>query len=320
MFLKNDTTSYPDWPPDGEVVKVYVGTQIEQLLAFEVLHYSIKKHTHNPVVLIPLFKAVEAAGIQIPTPTNPQLRPRTPFSFQRFAIPQLNGYRGRAIYLDSDMQVFRDILELWSYDFDGADLLSVYEPPHSGRCRQFSVMVLNCQQLQWDVVTLVNQLEQGRWSYEEFVLAMAPANRIAAILPTGWNDLERYTPNKTALVHYTDMNTQPWLVAHNPLGHLWCRELIDAVDRGFIQLAFVQDEVKLGHVRPSLLYQIEHHIIDPRQLPQAEIRHDRLTFVPPHILSKINPKSTPTAKPEFFGEKTIRFLYAQFRILLNRYP
>ena len=52
-------------------------------------------------------------------------RPRTPFSFQRFLIPELCGYSGKAIYLDADMQVFRDIRELWNYDFSGCDLQTV---------------------------------------------------------------------------------------------------------------------------------------------------------------------------------------------------
>lgn len=303
-----------------ETIKVYVGTQVEQMLAVKVLEYSIQKHTQHPVEVIPLLTAVEAAGIEIPMPQDPLLRPRTPFSFQRFAIPQLNGYQGRAIYLDSDMQVFRDIQELWTWAFDGADLLSVYEPPGSGRPPQFSVMVLNCEQLRWNAPDLVRQLEVGRWTYQQFILKMAPADKIAAVLPTEWNDLERFTAGKTALVHYTDMNTQPWLSVQNPLGKVWCQDLLEAIETGDISKHDLEAEIEKGNVRPSLLYQVEHQIIDPQQLPVKVVQQDRLNFVPPHVRRGVDGKRKKGDRRLSFLARIVRNLYARTRGLLNRYP
>lgn len=266
------------------IIKIYVGTQPEQMLALKVLEYSIRQHTTMAVEVIPLFAAVAQAGIEIPTPKSPQNRPRTPFSFQRFAIPALNNYQGRAIYLDSDMQVFQDIAQLWEWDFAGADLLSVYEPPDSARMPQFSVMVLNCQQLSWNVKELIEDLDAGKWTYQQFMLEMAPAQMIARILPTVWNELEKYQEGKTALTHYTDMPTQPWLSTINPLGWLWCQELLKAIADDFISKEFVFQEVQRGWVRPSLLYQLKHNIIDPLKLPQPEIKRDNWQFLPPHAV------------------------------------
>ena len=53
-------------------------------------------------------------------PIDVQSRPRTPFSFKRFFIPQLT--TGRAFYMDSDMIVFDDMGKLLESNFDGADL------------------------------------------------------------------------------------------------------------------------------------------------------------------------------------------------------
>ncbi|MEH2256941.1 methyltransferase domain-containing protein [Nostoc sp.] len=267
-------------------IQIFVGTQEEQMLAVKVLEYSIRKYTSMPVEVTPLFAAVRKAGIHIPEPQDPKIKPRTPFSFQRFAIPALKNYRGRAIYLDSDMQVFRDIKELWLLPFNGADLLSVYEPENSGRPPQFSVMVINCEQLKWDVVDLVRDLERGKWTYKQFVLEMAPATKIAPVIPTEWNDLERYTEGKTALTHYTDMASQPWLTTENPLGWLWCQELFNAIKEGFISEQFLREEFIRGWIRPSLIYQLEHEIIDPRELPPAIITQDSLEFIPPHLCKK----------------------------------
>lgn len=301
-----------------EIVQVYVGTQVEQMLAVKVLEYSIQKYTEHPVAVIPLFEAVEAAGIEIPIPTDPQLRPRTPFSFQRFAIPQLNDYQGRAIYLDSDMQVFRDIYELWTWDFAGADVLSVSEPPGSGRPPQFSVMVLNCQQLCWNAADLIHQLETGRWTYQQFVLEMAPADTVGAVLPTEWNDLERFVAGNTALVHYTDMNKQPWLNRRNPLASLWCQDLLEAVEGGNISRAYVATEVKKGHVRPSLLYQIDQNIADPGQLPPDILQADALNFVPPHELAKLGALGSTSQDRKSSFPTIIHQLYATGRALMNR--
>ncbi len=277
-------------------IKIYLGTQVEQSLAVDVLTYSIAAHTQQPIQVTPLYQAVQAAGITITNPRNPHLRPRTPFTFQRFAIPALCQYQGRAIYLDSDMLVFRDINDLWQQPFERAnhetthyqtiDLLSVPEPPNSGRSPQYSVMLLNCEQLTWNVQQLVSELERGTWTYQQFVMDMAPATHKAATLPFGWNDLERYDPQQTSLLHYTDMPRQPWLSVVNPLAALWCEVLLQAVAEGAITRERVCDSIDLGWARPSLLYQLDYGIADPQQLPDDVLRRDRYSFTPPHVWQK----------------------------------
>ncbi|MBW4644603.1 MAG: glycosyltransferase [Goleter apudmare HA4340-LM2] len=295
-------------------IQIFVGTQQEQMLAVKVLEYSIRKYASMAVEVTPLFTAVSQAGINIPEPQDPKIKPRTPFSFQRFAIPALKNYSGRAIYLDSDMQVFRDIKELWLLPFNGADLLSVYEPADFKRAPQFSVMVINCEKLKWDVVELVRDLERGKWTYEQFVLAMAPANKIAPVIPTEWNDLERYTAGKTALTHYTDMASQPWLTTENTLGWLWCQELFHAIQEGFISEKFLREEVDRGWIRPSLVYQIEHGIIDPRELPASVIQQDKLEFIPPHKKKKLIKNNT-----EQIQTSNLPKLWSSKFLILSRY-
>jgi hypothetical protein len=100
-------------------------------------------------------KPIYQTGIEIPLPKDPENLPRTPFSFQRFLIPEVVGYKGRAIYLDADMQVFKDIRSLWMRPFNGAEILAVEEPVETGRRPQFSVMVLDCDSLNWKVREIV---------------------------------------------------------------------------------------------------------------------------------------------------------------------
>lgn len=268
-------------------IRIYLGTQPEQSLATQVLAHSIRQHTRAPIETTPLYQAVAAANIHLPTPRSPHLRPRTPFTFQRFAIPALCHYQGRALYLDSDMLVFSDIKELWQQSFQTsqgtADLLSVPEPADSDRPPQYSVMLLNCEQLTWDAPHLIEQLEAGKWTYEEFVLKMAPARKKAAALPLGWNDLERYTSGQTRLIHYTDMPHQPWLSTDNPLCELWCQALLNAIAQNAISCDSVRDSVRRGWVRPSLLVQVDRDIANPQDLPHQVLEQDRQSFTPPHI-------------------------------------
>jgi hypothetical protein len=298
-------------------IRVFVGTEKEQMLAVKVLEYSIKKHATMPVEIIPLFQAISDRGINVPEPRDPQLKPRTPFSFQRFAIPALKEYQGRAIYLDSDMLVFQDIKELWTWEFDGADLLSVSEPEGSGRASQFSVMVLDCENLKWNVEELVKGLEEGRWTYKQFVLEMAPASNISPVLPGKWNDLERYTPYHTALIHYTDMASQPWLRTENPFGKVWCEELLNAINDGFITEQFIRDEVKRGWIRPSLIYQLVSGIVDPLKLPILIKRKDELEFIPPHELKRAVKNIVETISPSNPIRSWLNKAYLALRLSLK---
>jgi Glycosyl transferase family 8 len=261
-------------------VRVYVGSQEAQMLAVKVLEFSIRERTDAEVQVYPLHES----RVEFPLPQDPRNRPRTPFSFQRFYIPALNGFKGRAIYLDSDMQVFRDIMELWTLPFDGADLLAARELGESGRRPQFSVMLLNCAELRWDLSDIVAALDRGELTYETLMYEMAVARKIRAAIDPSWNSLERYVPEETGLLHYTDMPTQPWVSTDNPHGFLWMRDLRRAVEQGFISRAYVEEHVRQGYVRPSLLYQLDHGLDEPKPLPQ-EVRRLDSKFVAPYKVS-----------------------------------
>jgi hypothetical protein len=258
-------------------IHVYVGSQEAQMLAVKVLEFSICERTDAQVQVHPLHEA----QVEFPTPKDVRNRPRTPFSFQRFYIPALKGFQGRAIYLDSDMQVFRDIMELWTLPFDGADLLAAREPGESGRRPQFSVMLLNCGELRWNLSDIVAALDRGELTYETLMYDMAVARKIRAAIDPSWNSLERYVEGETGLLHYTDMPTQPWLSIDNPLGYLWMRDLRQAVDRGLIPRAYVEEHVRRGFVRPSLLYQLDHELDEAKQLPGKARKLD-VEFVAPY--------------------------------------
>jgi hypothetical protein len=203
-------------------------------------------------------------GVRVPTPRDRRNRGRTPFSFARFAIPELCNHAGRAVYLDSDMLVFDDVVELATLPFGDAHLLCSRqdEPPaawqdsdwfHPGR--QFSVMVLDCARLDWDVRAIVDGLDEGRYSYADlmFELAVVPDERIAETVPSAWNHLERYESGVTKLLHYTVVAQQPWRSDANPLGGIWEAAYREAVRAGAVPRDEVETLVRAGEVKASLL-------------------------------------------------------------------
>lgn len=244
---------------------VGVGCLEAQWLPFAVLKHSIERHTKRLVQVLPLYQS----GIEIPVPRDPRNRQKTPFSFQRFVIPEARGFQGRAIYLDSDMLVCGDIGTLFDYEFGSANVLAV---PH-----ETSVLLLDCARLPWKIHDLVTDLDCGRSSYDGLMSCRSVAE-LRYGLPPGWNWLDNCNqslPRNLGLLHYTVTSSQPWVSAGHPLGNLWLRELFDAIDNQQIARSDVETSVKRGFVRPSLLYQIDERVVDKDQLPAKVIRDDQ---------------------------------------------
>ena len=245
-----------------DLVRVYVGTDRSQLLAVAVLEHSIRRHTHRPVQVCPLI------DLDLPEPRDIRQGSRTNFSFARFAIPELAGYQGRALYLDADMLVFRDIGELWDIPFEGCSV-AIQEgvPEHAvahekagapkARVKQCSVMLIDCARARWDVHRIVAGLD-GRYTYEQLMheLCILPESEVAYSVPFAWNSLEHFD-SETRLIHYTDMDTQPWVNAINRNGPHWLEEVRLMLDTGALTATELRTEIELGYFRPSLMVELE---------------------------------------------------------------
>jgi hypothetical protein len=252
-------------------IRVFVGTDKTQMLAARVLEYSIKKHASMTVDFVPMI------DLPVPIPKDPANRPRTGFSFSRFLIPSLCGYKGRALYLDADMLVLSDISKIWDMNMDGADVLCAEQPSNRGRVRQYSVMLLNCSRLSWKIDEIVAGLDVGRYDYVQLMhdLCLVSEDRIESSIPYEWNSLEFFDKGNTCLIHYTDMPTQPWVSLRNTNGLIWYNALREAILEGFISKIELYREVEQSHVSPEL----------PKRIGLAAHNdHERLSkaFVPPY--------------------------------------
>lgn len=256
-------------------IRIFVASTSAEWLPLKVLEFSIRETSIRPVDVVPLF----TVDRDIPVPQAIENRARTPFSFQRFLIPEACDFTGKAIYLDADMLVFQDIGKLWDTDLDGCDLQTVGQPDN-GRRGQFSVMLLDCERLCWNIDQIIEAMDAGSLDYAELMYEMKIAKRIGRDIPASWNALEQYELSKTCLLHYTDMNTQPWISTINPLGHLWMACLRRALAKRFIQQEELIREIEMGHIRPSLLFQVESGIDDCIKLPASIRKIDKNYLAP----------------------------------------
>ncbi|MBI3300249.1 MAG: glycosyl transferase [Elusimicrobia bacterium] len=247
-----------------EAVRVFVGTDRSQLLAVKVLEHSIKRHASLPVEVIPM------CDLPIRVPKDPRQTQRTGFSFSRFCIPALAGYRGRAIYMDADMLVMKDIRELWELDFKGAKVIVQeelsQEQSHTAlklgapgkRAKQCAVMVMDCARLDWRIDDIIGGLDEARYDYQGlmFDLCLLKEPEIRYAVPFRWNSLEHLDAT-TCNIHYTDMSTQPWVFPLNRNAEVWYEEVRLMLKEGALGRAEVEEQIRLGYFRPSLLRDLE---------------------------------------------------------------
>ena len=239
-------------------IRIFCGADRSQHLPFLVLADSIRRHSARAVEI----RAIDNGDA--PPVADPRCAPYTEFSFARFAIPALCGHRGHAVYMDSDMLVFHDIGELWDTPLDGAAIAiesGSRSAPASiahARNRHAAVMLMDCAKLPWDVAEIVARL--GRDFDYNALMSVDPLlgeGDMRELLPLGWNDLDRYDPARTRNLHFTEIRTQPWMSPQHPHGALWVAALRRMLDAQAIDADAVRGEVALGHVRPSLLLELE---------------------------------------------------------------
>jgi hypothetical protein len=158
------------------------------------------------------------------------------------------------------MLLFDDIAKLWDLPMGDADVLCAEQPTEKGRIRQTSVLLLNCSNLQWNIVDIVRGLDERKYDYGGLMhdFCIVPPDKISAGLPYEWNSLEHYEENRTHLTHYTDMPRQPWVCFDNPHGELWYQMLKEALFEGFISKEEVFREIKQGYVHPKIPNRIGH--------------------------------------------------------------
>jgi len=169
-----------------EPLRVFVGYDERQPVAYHVLCHSIMQSASVPVAITPLILH------QLPI----DRKELTDFTYSRYLVPYLCDYVGKAVFLDSDMLVLSDIAEL--FEAAGNDAVSVVPFFGQFKFERPSVMVFNNDKCEVLTPKFINDVMNP-------VSDLAWAESVGS-LPMDWNFLVGYsTPEKTKpkLLHFT---------------------------------------------------------------------------------------------------------------------
>ena len=171
------------------MINVFIGYDKNEKVAFNVLSYSILKHSTRPVAITPIY---------LPNIKDSFIRERsniesTEFSFSRFIVPHLMNYQGWALFLDCDQLMLGDISDLWRLR-DEKYAVQVakhdYQPQEEkkfmgavqtkyGKKNWSSVMLMNCDKCKSLTPDYVNsatglQLHQFKWLENDDLIGDIP--------------------------------------------------------------------------------------------------------------------------------------------------
>jgi len=196
-----------------EPIRVFVGYDAREAVAFSVLAYSIHARASEPVTIAPLMLSQLSRTLTRERHTLQS----TDFSFSRFLVPHLCGFRGWALFLDCDMLMLDDVANLWALRDERNAVMVVKHSHVPQETRKFlnepqsqyekknwsSVMLLNCAKctaLTEDYVNTATglQLHRFEWLGDDGLIGE---------LPRRWNHLADYDPPKPIAelsnIHYT---------------------------------------------------------------------------------------------------------------------
>jgi len=247
-----------------EPIRVFIGSGEQSRLERKVLLYSLRKHTARPLDLYVMngtHNAIERNDESpVPAPMSLRIKYRnaTEFSLYRFLIPELCGFQGRAIYLDSDMVCLDDIGTL--YDTELGDCAFLAKPGSIGdkdkQTWALSAMLIDCAACRFDLESIFDQIDAGLYDYQDLA-RMSPAflqyhpYRIGALDPR-WNSFDVRDAD-TGIIHYTQLYTQPWKYYDHPHGQLWFDYFEQARQAGIVTDEDIHLTIIRGYARKDLL-------------------------------------------------------------------
>jgi lipopolysaccharide biosynthesis glycosyltransferase len=217
------------------MLKIFIGWDSRFPEPADVLAHSLRKHASIPLDI----RYLKLPELGLNRPHDPLAS--TEFTYSRFLVPHLCGYRGTAIFMDNDMLCFSDVKELADldmskyalrvvkHDYAPANTVKMYGCPQTSYPRKnwSSLMLMNCAKLTlWSKQVVETQTGAYLHRFQDI-----PDEQIGD-LPPAWNVLDTMDVS-TRLIHYT--NGGPWFEAYqdHPHAGVWqqAREEMRAAQR-----------------------------------------------------------------------------------------
>ena len=136
------------------MLRIFIGTDARQPVAYNTLQYSILANTSVPITITPLkiqTLPVKRTGL-------------TEFTYSRYLVPWLCNYEGTALFLDADMVVDADIFKLMLLN-KGEQ--GVYVVKKDKKFEWPSLMLFNCElckRLTLDIIEYGVPQDLASWS------------------------------------------------------------------------------------------------------------------------------------------------------------
>lgn len=194
------------------MIRLFVGYDPNEAAGYHTFCHSVITRASEPVSIVPIIKN------QFPDwKREGESNGATEFSFSRFLVPYLCGYRGHAIFMDgADMLCLADIAELWKLrDYSKAVQVVQHEEYKPEATKMWgqenrayprknwsSVMIMNCEYHHSSELSPENvATKSGSWLHR---FEWTTDNRIGA-LPKEWNALVGHHVTEDAKVlHFTN--------------------------------------------------------------------------------------------------------------------
>jgi hypothetical protein len=194
-----------------EPVRIFIGYDPREAVAFSVLAFSIHRRASVPVTIAPLM--LSQLGRLMTRERHPLQS--TDFAFSRFLTPLLSGYAGWSLFTDCDMLMLDDVAKLWSLR---DERYAVQVVKHDHRPREDSKFLgapqTRYEKKNWSSVILFNNA-RGRALSAEYVNSATGLelhqfkwlgdDSLIGELPPRWNHLVGYSaPSRdVSLAHFT---------------------------------------------------------------------------------------------------------------------
>lgn len=249
---------------ESEKITIFIGSGEASLIERKVFIYSLKKHSKRNIDIYVFngthdtFEKNDEPPVRINMPLNIKYANVTEFSNYRWFIPQICGFKGKAIWADSDMLVLTDIGDIFDLNMDGQDILARSSAYGSEDDKKWglSLCLIDCEKAQMNPVQYFDEIAKGLYTYSD-LHQMTPSflkyhpYKLGEI-PIGWNVFDKNDEN-TKLIHYTNLYTQPWKATNHPEGELWFKYFNEAIKSGAIHQEDIHKTLLRFYARQDLM-------------------------------------------------------------------
>lgn len=233
-------------PSSKPPVRIFLGTEAAQHRAERIFVWSILQ-VRDPARRYEIYLMKDLKGFD-------RTKWKTGFTAYRYAIPELAGKIGRAIYNDVDQIYLTDPAELFDMDMQGCGQLCITE-------KETAVMLLNCEKL----AKIWHREDAERGERHKFFRGRVQAiDGMWGQLSGLWNSRDyEYQPGVSKLLHFTTLQTQPWRpfpkvlrYKNNANGEIWF-EMERAADAAGFTL-FTEEIPSQGYRKLIEMYRTMH--------------------------------------------------------------